>query len=87
MAKDYKLCPKCNNALDLNVSKCPYCWESMWINFWFEKNWYSVSTDTLPKQTKDSKWCYIIFLIFFILPFIWSVISIIWGLISSWLDH
>ena len=25
MAKDYKLCPNCNNALDLNENKCPYC--------------------------------------------------------------
>ena len=29
MVKDYKLCPKCNNALDNNVMQCPYCGENL----------------------------------------------------------
>lgn len=81
MANDYKLCPKCNNALDNNAMQCPYCWEKLWIMFW--PNNYSQNSQILNSQTKHSKWCLIFFIIFFLLPFVWGVISFILWIISS----
>jgi uncharacterized membrane protein YvbJ len=85
MAEGYKLCPKCNNALDNNVMQCPYCGENLWVNFWY--NEYSQNTKILTGQAKNSsKWCLILFMIFFVLPFIWSIISFMFGIISSFFD-
>ena len=54
MVKDYKLCPKCNNALDNNVMQCPYCGENLWINFW--SNNYSQTPQIPINQIKSNKW-------------------------------
>ena len=84
MTKDYKLCPKCNNALDNNVMQCPYCGEKLWIIFW--NNNYSQTPQMPINQIKGSKWCLIFFIIFFLLPFVWGIISFIVGIISSFFN-
>ena len=87
MSNDYKLCPKCNNALDHNVIQCPYCGEKVWINLWkyndFWFNWGKIASE----QTKKSGWCWLGCLIFFVLflvfPFVWGIISLIIEIISD----
>lgn len=55
MPKNYKLCPKCNNALDNNVIQCPYCWnDTLFGNIWTNnriETWKSID------KKKDSSWC------------------------------
>ena len=80
MANDYKLCPKCGNALDNNVMQCPYCGESLWINFWSwasNNSWFN--KEKLPSTEKKKSWCWCWCLIFIIL--------IVWSIISSLLDE
>ena len=48
MTDSYKLCPKCNNALDNNATECPYCGEPLWVNF--SKG--HIKKDTKPVETK-----------------------------------
>lgn len=89
MAQDYKLCPKCNNALDNNVVQCPYCGEKMWLSFWADNNsWFN--KNKLPSTEKKKSWwcwCWCLFLIiFFILPLIWGFISSLGESISSILE-
>ncbi len=83
MSNDYKLCPKCNNALDNNVMQCPYCGEKMWISFWTENNFWNQNTNQPPIQIKNSKGFLILLIILFGFPIVWSIISLIIGIISS----
>ena len=79
MTDSYKLCPKCNNALDNNVMECPYCWESLWVSFW----WNHIKKDVKKVETKWCSWiARILFIVFVVLPLISSVISFIVWLIS-----
>lgn len=81
MTENYKLCPKCNNALDLNVVSCPYCWESVWIVLGW--NQIKQSNKRQNPQTKKAVKLYKLIIILFLLPVISSVISFIIGLISG----
>ena len=79
MAENYKLCPKCNNPLDLGKIDCPYCWESLWV-FW----WNQIKQDKPTVETKGCSWtAKIFFVVFFVIPIITSVISFIVSLISG----
>lgn len=83
MADNYKLCPKCNNALDLNVTSCPYCWESMWISFW----WNQIKQGKRQNvETKKAVRLVRFIVILFVLPIITSVITFIIWLISEIFD-
>ena len=86
MAKDYKLCPKCSNALDNNVMQCPYCGESLWISFWAwvsDNSWFN--KEKVPSTEKKKSWCWCWCWCFFLL--ILFIIPIVWGIISSLLDE
>ena len=86
MPKDYKLCPKCSNALDNNVMQCPYCGESLWINFWAwisDNSWFN--KEKVPSTDKKKSWCWCWCWCLFLL--ILFVIPIVWGIISSLLDE
>ena len=79
MTDSYKLCPKCNNALDNNVMQCPYCGESLWINVW----WNNIKKEEKAVETKWCSWtAKILFIIFFVIPLISSAVSFIMWLIS-----
>ena len=83
MAEDYKLCPKCGNALDNNVMQCPYCGETLRINFsaWASNNsWFSKEKSPSTEKKKSWCWCGCLF-------FIFLIFSIVWGVISSLLDE
>jgi len=92
MAKDYKLCPNCNNALDLNASKCPYCGQQI---FWLDSiNWLNLSnkSDIIKNikwdieksmDKKGSKGCLIFFIFFVAIQLIGAIISFIAEIISS----
>ena len=82
MPKDYKLCPKCNNALDNNVMQCPYCGEKIWTNFGFN-NWNFQNQEIPNNQLKNNKWWLTVFIILFIVPFIGGIISLIIEIITS----
>ena len=56
MTANYKLCPKCNNALDNNVMQCPYCGEKMWIDFWMD-DWWFIHGKIWSSKNKKSGWC------------------------------
>ena len=72
MAKDYKLCPNCNNALDNNVIQCPYCWN----NTFFGNTWTNNKIESWESTVKQKKsswcggclWClfFLIFILFMI---------------------
>lgn len=82
MTENYKLCPKCKNPLDLKESACPYCWESVWI-FW----WNQIKQNKPTVETKGCSWmAKILFIVFFVIPLITSVISFIVWLILGVLD-
>ena len=79
MADNYKLCPKCNNPLDLKDVSCPYCWESLSV-FW----WNQIKQKKPTVETKGCSWAAkILFIIFFVVPLISSLISFIVWLISG----
>ena len=84
MTENYKLCPKCNNALDLNVSSCPYCWELMWMPFW----WNQIKQGKRQNmETKKLSGLVKLIMVFFIVPIIISIISSIFSLIIEMLDN
>ncbi len=83
MAKDYKLCPKCNNALDNKETKCPYCGE----NFWYK---FSIGDESITNQRTSNKvtsaktsGCMFIIIIFIAIQIIGVIISFISRMISS----
>lgn len=80
MTKEYKLCPKCNNALNNKIMQCPYCGERLWINFLLENtSWHNTISKSSPNLTKKSSWCLTFFIIFFIIQIIWNIITfIVW---------
>lgn len=56
MPKDYRLCPKCNNALDNNIMQCPYCGENtIFSSTWGKENNITKTEPTI--QEKKSSWC------------------------------
>ena len=78
MADNYKLCPKCNNPLDLKETACPYCWESLSVF-----GWNQIKQNKPTVETKGCSWiAKILFIIFFVIPLISSAISFIAWLIS-----
>ena len=94
MAKDYKLCPNCNNALDLNENKFSYCGQQIiWLDLsnWLEKlsNWNDIiknikwDIEKSINGKKKTSWC-VIFIIFFIaIQLIGGVFWFIFEIISS----
>ena len=87
MSNDYKLCPNCNNALDLNVSKCPYCGQqtfwldlSKWVD-WLVKIVGDIEKNTNKKQTSG---CAKVIIFFVVIQIIGAVLSIIFQILS-WL--
>ena len=40
MVQNYKLCQNCNNALDPNITKCPYCGEVVWFDLSKGADWF-----------------------------------------------
>ena len=82
MTDNYKLCPKCNNPLDLNATSCPYCWESLWV-FWGNQIKQGKRQNM---ETKKAARLVRFIAILFVLPIITSVISFILWLISEILD-
>lgn len=65
MAKDYKLCPNCNNALDKDEIKCPYCWNSiMFNNFWANDTRIEQKESTVKNKNSwcwGCIWCFVFF--------------------------
>ena len=84
MVQDYKLCQNCNNALDFNATKCPYCGQVVWFdlskNDWFGKIIKNIEKSTDKKQTIG---CSKIIIFFIIIQIIWAVFSLIFQIISS----
>jgi len=95
MSNNYKLCPNCNNALDLNINKCPYCGQQ---TFWFDVNnwtdWFDVNNWTdwfekviknIEKSTnkKQTSGCSKIIIFFIIIQIIGAIFSLIFQVISS----
>ena len=95
MAKDYKLCPNCNNALDLNTSKCPYCGQQI---FWLDPlNWLDISSKNeiiknikwdIEKSVgkKKTSWCVIFFIFFIAIQIIGAIISFISWIVAMLFD-
>jgi len=87
MPNNYKLCPNCNNALDLNVSKCPYCGQqTFWIDLskwadWFVKTVKNIEKSADKKQTSG---CAKVIIIFIVIQIIGAVLSLIFQILS-WL--
>ena len=75
---DYKLCPKCNNPMDLNETYCPYCWDSAWVVFWGNQ----IRRENVLQIKKVSRLIRFIILLF-VLPIISLVITFIMWLISE----
>jgi len=86
MSNNYKLCPNCNNALDLNVNKCPYCGQQ---TFWFDVNnwtdWFEKVIKNIEKSTnkKQTSGCSKIIIFFIIIQIIGAIFSLIFQVISS----
>ena len=84
MAKDYKLCPNCNNALDLNVSKCPYCGQQ---TYWLDlSRWRDVIKNNNVDKSKDkgkSIGCVWIIIFFIGIQIIGAIFSFIFQLVTS----
>lgn len=94
MAKDYKLCPNCNNALDLNANKCPYCGQQIiWLDLskWLEdlSNWNDIIKNIkwdIKKSingNKKTSWCLIFIVFFIVIQLIGSIFWFIFEIISS----
>jgi hypothetical protein len=94
MAKDYKLCPNCNNALDLNANKCPYCGQQIiWLDLskWLEdlSNWNDIiknikwDIEKSINGNKKTSWCLIFIVFFIIIQLIGSIFWFIFEIISS----
>ena len=89
MSNDYKLCPKCNNALDNNVMQCPYCGEKMWIGFWLDESWYMHSKIGSSRNKKSGWcwcWCLLFIFVFFVIPLVKEIFSLIIELVGSLFD-
>ncbi len=56
MAADYKLCPKCNNALDKTETKCPYCGNNVMFDGFGTNNIKIENKETITKD-KKAWWC------------------------------
>ena len=86
MSNNYKLCPNCNNALDLNINKCPYCGQQ---TFWFDVNnwtdWFEKVIKNIEKSTnkKQTSGCSKIIIFFIIIQIIGAIFSLIFQVISS----
>jgi len=94
MAKDYKLCPNCNNALDLNANKCPYCGQQIiWLDLpkWLEdlSNWNDIIKNIkwdIKKSINGNKkisWCLIFIVFFIVIQLIGGIFWFIFEIISS----
>jgi RNA polymerase subunit RPABC4/transcription elongation factor Spt4 len=86
MAKDYKLCPNCNNALDLNANKCPYCGQQIiWLDLSKWKDWFVKVVENLgkSKDKKQTSGCAIIIIFFIAIQIIGAIFSLIFHVISS----
>lgn len=94
MAKDYKLCPNCNNALDLNANKCPYCGQQIiWLDLskWLEdlSNWNDIiknikwDIEKSINGKKKTSWCMIIIIFFIVVQLIGGIFWFIFEMISS----
>ena len=93
MSKDYKLCPNCNNALDLNANKCPYCGQQIiWLDLsnWLKNlsNWNDIiknikwDIESINGKKKTS-WCVFLIIFFIAIQLIGSVFWFIFEIISS----
>ena len=86
MAGDYKLCPNCNNALDLSVSKCPYCGQQL---FWLDLSWWNGWFVKIIKNIKQSddktqtSGCAKIIICIIVIQMLWAVLSLIFQILSS----
>ena len=94
MAKDYKLCPNCNNALDLNANKCPYCGQQIiWLDLskWLEdlSNWNDIiknikwDIEKSINGKKKTSWCLIFIIFFIVIQLIGGIFWFIFEIISS----
>ena len=94
MAKDYKLCPNCNNALDLNANKCPYCGQQIvWLDLskWLEdlSNWNDIiknikwDIEKSINGKKKTSWCLILIVFFIVIQLIGGIFWFIFEIISS----
>jgi len=94
MAKDYKLCPYCDNALDLNTNKCPYCGQQIiWLDLskWLEdlSNWNDIiknikwDIEKSINGKKKTSWCLIFIVFFIVIQLIGGIFWFIFEIISS----
>ena len=86
MVQNYKLCQNCNNALDLNVSKCPYCGQVVWFDLSNWANWLSEGIKNIEKATnkKQTSGCVKVIIIFIVIQIVWAILSLIFQVLS-WL--
>lgn len=84
MSVDYKLCPKCNNALDKKETKCPYCGEVTGVNFSIWNNPSIINNSTSNNSSnKRTSGCVIFFIFFIAIQIIGAVLSFISWILSS----
>jgi RNA polymerase subunit RPABC4/transcription elongation factor Spt4 len=86
MSNNYKLCPNCNNALDLNVNKCPYCGQqTYWSDLSKWKDWFVKVIENLDKSKnkKQTSGCTMIIIFFIAIQIIGAIFSLIFQVISS----
>ena len=85
MVQNYKLCQNCNNALDPNITKCPYCGEVVWFDLSKGVDWFIRTVENTEKITdkKQTSGCAKFIIIFIVIQVIWMVLSLIFQVILS----
>jgi hypothetical protein len=88
MSNNYKLCPNCSNALDLNVSKCPYCWQQIfWLDLSRWDGWFVKTVKDIERSAdnkKQTSGCAKVIIIFIVIQIIGAVLSLIFQILA-WL--
>ena len=84
MTQNYKVCQNCGNALELNVSKCPYCGCELWFNLSNWADWLSEGIKNIEKATdkKQTSGCVKVLIIFVVIQIVGAILSLIFQILA-----
>lgn len=84
MTQNYKICQNCGNALDLNVSKCPYCGHIVWFDLTNWTGWLSEGIKNIEKSAdkKQTTGCTKVIIIFIVIQIVGAILSLIFQILS-----
>ena len=84
MTQNYKICQNCGNALDLNVSKCPYCGSVVWFDLNNWTDWFVKVVKNMEKSAdiKQTTGCVKVVIIFVVIQIVGAVLSLIFQILS-----